>query len=156
MLQRVIEQVACLYPPGGPAAATERADGVAVRAHEIALRDLREDFLARSLAELTTDLAQFLGTRPVIPLHDLMRKDPPTIGARLAGFQADEPCFPSQLGSLRMARDAPTDLGLIPCVIDDSATGLAVRIDAIFASSVLVELGQGLHLPATAAQLHGM
>src|SRR5207244_2136537 len=77
--------------PTPPAIARERADRVAVRAHEIALRDLRQDLLSRMSPEALADVSELLKSGQVVPLHDLAREHLFAVRARFARLQTSKP-----------------------------------------------------------------
>jgi hypothetical protein len=67
------------------------ASGVAVRAHELALLDLRQDPFAAVLSSEIRDVARFLEPGKVVPLHDCRVIDLSAVSAWGVALQCPKP-----------------------------------------------------------------
>ncbi len=136
-----------------PSRAPDRADRVAVRAYQLALRDLSQDLFSIHRRQ-SADVAQLLVSREMIPLHRLRWVDLPAIGAGLPGLQRTKPENTAPFDEARPV--APrVRMGLQVTVMGEAGeTRLAGRLVTIPPSAVQVVILKRLRLFATRAALH--
>ena len=132
--------------PRSPSVPLERSDRVAVGTDQLALRDLIEDLFMCPANPRSTDVAELLGSRKVIPLHDLGIEHAAAISARLSGLQVAQPP-PTRhcVDGARCARNASADLQLVARVANLSGAVLAIDLQAIDVPSASIEPGASLH-----------
>src|SRR5258707_14857944 len=106
--------------PVRPTQRAKRANGVAVGAHKLALRDLDQDPVRRATREPRAgDVPRLLEIGQVIPLHDLRIEYPPAISTGSAGFQAPRPGTPRErIRGPRPPGNRSADLSLVALMVN--------------------------------------
>jgi len=109
---------------------------VAVRADEIALRDLGEDVFAAPISERSAELNELPESGSVIPLHDFGRERPAAVCARLSVFQTPEPSPATPLRTKGLIVDGASMDPFVALVVVEPSTRVADRVDTVLATAV--------------------
>ncbi len=125
------------------------AHEVAVRAHEIALRDLIEDDSPSPAPQIAADRAALDRSGTVVELHRLRRIDASAVGARPVGLQGQQPGVSRALsGPISFdALDASTHVAR---VVQLRAACLADRLMPITLATAAMEVRERLRSTTTA------
>ena len=141
--------------PLAPSIAFERSDRVAIGTDQLAFRDLGEDLLLRAARPRSADVAEFLESWQVIPLHHLWIENPPAISARSSGLQAAQPrATRDWIDRPRRAGNPSADLRLVMRVTHLGGAIPAIDLQPVRVPPTSIESRVRLDRPAPGTPFH--